>query len=190
MDALAGRGYELAWLKDPVEAFFLQIQGSGKIVLPDGSVMSLSYAGNNGRPYRSVGRLLVETGKIPAEDLSADAIRMYLKDNPQEVSRVLDYNERYIFFEEGPAGGPTGSLGVVLTPERSVATDAACYPKGAMAYLETEVPEPGEDGHANDLEEDLPVRVQPGYGRGHRRAEAGRPLFSGQARPPVIGPVS
>ena len=143
---LNGRGYEIAWLQDPVDVFFLHIQGSGKIILPDRSVLRVHYAAGNGRTYRGIGNLLVGEGAIPAEDKSMWAIKKYLKANPDEQAAILDYNESYVFFEVLPGGGPLGSLGVQLTAGRSIAMDPACYPRGALAYVETEVPVMGEDG--------------------------------------------
>jgi len=145
MESISGRGYELAWVRDPLEAFFLQIQGSGKILLPDGSVLNLGYAKNNGRPYRPIGRFLVEQKKVEMEDLSAEKIKQYIREHPGEMEQILDYNERYVFFRE-TTGGPLGSTGAVLTPERSMATDPSFYPPGALAYIETRVPGPVVDG--------------------------------------------
>jgi membrane-bound lytic murein transglycosylase A len=142
---LNGRGYEIAWLQDPVDVFFLHIQGSGKVILPDGSLLHVHYAAGNGRPYRGIGNLLVGRGAISAEDKSMWAVKKYLKSNPAEQAGIMDYNERYVFFEVVP-GGPLGSLGVPLTAGRSIAMDPDCYPRGALAYIETEVPVIGEDG--------------------------------------------
>lgn len=142
---LNGRGYEIAWLQDPVDVFFLHIQGSGKVILPDRRVLHVHYAAGNGRPYRGIGNLLVERGSISAEDKSMWALKKHLKSNPAEQARIMDYNESYVFFEVVP-GGPLGSLGVRLTAGRSIAMDPGCYPRGALAYIETEVPVIGEDG--------------------------------------------
>jgi membrane-bound lytic murein transglycosylase A len=142
---LAGKGYEIAWLKDPVDVFFLHIQGSGKIVMPDRSVLHVHYAASNGRPYRGIGNLLVERGAVQGEEKSMWSIRQYLKSNPEEQAAIMDYNESYVFFETVPAG-PLGSLGVKLTGGRSIAVDPACYPAGALAYIETEAPVIGKDG--------------------------------------------
>lgn len=142
---LNGRGYEIAWLQDPVDVFFLHIQGSGKVILPDRSVIHVHYAAANGRPYRGIGNVLVEQGAVPAADKSMWAIRKYLESNPAEQAGIMDYNESYVFFEAVP-GGPLGSLGVRLTAGRSIAVDPDCYPPGALAYVETEVPVMGEDG--------------------------------------------
>ena len=145
LKVLGGRGYELAWVEDPVEVFFLQIQGSGRLVMPDGSTMSLGYAGTNGMPYRSIGKLMMDMGKIPENGMSSQAVKEYLRAHPEDLESTLDYNERYVFFQQ-VSRGPVGSIGVVLTPERSLATDAGAYPPGALAYLETEIPVLGKDG--------------------------------------------
>jgi membrane-bound lytic murein transglycosylase A len=142
---LNGRGYEIVWLQNPVDVFFLHIQGSGKVILPDRSVLHVHYAAGNGRPYRGIGNLLVGKGAIPAEDKSMWALKKYLKSNPAEQAGIMDYNESYVFFEVVP-GGTLGSLGVRLTAGRSIAMDPDCYPRGALAYVETEVPVIGEDG--------------------------------------------
>jgi len=154
LDLLSGRGYEIAWLQDPVDVFFLHIQGSGQVILPDRSVLHVHYAAGNGRPYRGIGNLLVGQGAIPAEDKSMWALKKYLKSNPAEQAGIMDYNESYVFFEVVP-GGPLGSLGVRLTAGRSIAMDPDCYPRGALAYVETEVPVIGEDGRPLSWE---PVR--------------------------------
>jgi membrane-bound lytic murein transglycosylase A len=145
MERLAGKGYELAWVRDPVELFFLHLQGSGKILLTDGSVLNVHYAGTNGSPYRSIGRYLIEEEKIPAGVMSMDSIKKYLNEHPEKVGEILDLNERYVFFEVVSAG-PVGGTGIVLTPGRSLATDSAWYPEGALGYIETEIPVPDDEG--------------------------------------------
>ena len=145
LEVLSGRGYEIAWVQDPVDAFFMQIQGSGKILLPDRSVLYLHYAAGNGRPYRGVGNLLVGKGEIKDDEKSLRVIRNYLKSHPEESASIMDYNESYVFFEV-VSEGPLGSLGARLTPGRSIAMDTDLYPRGALAYIETEAPVIGEDG--------------------------------------------
>ena len=138
--ALEGKGLEIIWLKDPVDLFFLHVQGSGRILLRDGSSLRVGYAASNGRPYRSIGRLLQEEGKIREEEMSLSALTEYLRNHPEEQPRVLNYNESYVFFRIVD-DGPLGSLDQVLTPGRSVATDPRLYPPGALAYLVS--PKPG-----------------------------------------------
>ncbi|WP_240048269.1 murein transglycosylase A [Crenalkalicoccus roseus] len=138
--ALDGLGLELAWVDDPVDAFFLQIQGSGRVRLAEGGVLRLGYAGRNGHPYRSIGRLLIERGEIAREAMSMQAIRAWLAAAPPEQARaVLHHNPAYIFFRpvEGlaPEQGPVGTLGVPLTPRRSLAVDPAFVPLGAPVWI-------------------------------------------------------
>ncbi len=137
--ALRGRGLEIAWVADPVELFFLHIQGSGIIRLPDGAELSAGYAAQNGWPYRSIGRLLIDSGKLAKEEMSMQRLRRYLNDNPGEQSEILTYNESYVFFRVNPVG-PLGSLEVPVTAGRSIATDSRLFPKGALALIQTEIP--------------------------------------------------
>lgn len=140
-------GSELVWLDDRVEAFFLHVQGSGRIRLRDGSVMRVGYAGNNGQPYRSIGSVLVARGALALDEVDAGRIKAWLRANPAAATEVLHANPRYIFFRElaprpGHAGpsGPPGSLAVPLTPMRSVAVDPKRVPPGALLWLETTDP--------------------------------------------------
>jgi len=144
---LAGRGLELAWARDPVDLFFMEIQGSGTLRFPDGRERRVGYAGANGRPYRAIGRLLIDEGQIPREAMSMQAIREWLRAHPEERQRVLEHNESYVFFRP-LSGPPEGSLGRPLTPGRSVATDARLFPPGMLAFLDTERPERAGDGTA------------------------------------------
>lgn len=142
---IRGRGYEIAWTKDPLDLFFLHIQGSGLLRLPDGRLVPLNYAGSNGRPYTSIGRLLAESGKVVPEKLTMQRLRRYLKDHPEERDALLARNESYVFFRFGD-GGPLGSLEVPLTPGRSIATDPRIFPKGALAFVISQRPVLGARG--------------------------------------------
>ncbi len=137
--ALAGRGLEIAWVEDRVDLFFVEVQGSGAIRFPDGGELGISYAASNGRPYRSIGRLLIDDGLVPEEEMSMQAIRSYLAEEPDDVARVLDYNESYVFFRPRTTP-PIGALGVPVTPGRSIATDLRLFPRGALAFIETTRP--------------------------------------------------
>lgn len=137
--ALAGKGYELLWLDDPIDRFFLHIQGSGLIRLPGGTYLRAGYAADNGKPYRSIGKLLLENGKLQPGSSSTPAIRQYLKNHPEERDAILFHNARYIFFQLVPEG-PVGSLGVPLTPGRSLAVDPTIYPAGSLAFIHTKRP--------------------------------------------------
>lgn len=136
---IANRGLEILWCNDLVDIYFLQIQGSGKADLGNGEIVSVLYDGQNGRPYRSIGRLLMELGAIKPEDMSMQAIRRYLRDNPEKVAEILNYNPSYVFFKIG-TGPSIGSIGVPLTPGRSIATDMRLFPKAGLALIKTEKP--------------------------------------------------
>jgi membrane-bound lytic murein transglycosylase A len=140
----AGELQPLVWLDDPVEAFFLQVQGSARVRLRDGSQMRVGYAGHNGHTYRSIGRELIDRGALTREEATAPGIKTWLRANPQEAVGVMRSNPRYVFFrrlDTRADDGPPGSLGVPLTPGRSLATDKRRVPPGALMFLET--PDPG-----------------------------------------------
>lgn len=137
--ALYGKAPVLAWVNDPIDIFFLQVQGSGKVLLEDGRVLTLGYDTSNGRPYRSVGQLLIEEGRVSREEMSMQRIRAYLNENPNEIPRVLSYNPSYIFFKITP-DGPLGSLNAKLTPGRSIALDRTAFPPAALCFVETQKP--------------------------------------------------
>jgi membrane-bound lytic murein transglycosylase A len=143
--ALAGKGYELAWVADPVALFFLQIQGSGRIRLVNGDSLRVGYAASNGRAYRSIGGVLIERGVIPPEEMSMQAIRRYLVDHPEETAEVLNTNASYVFFRKVEEG-PRGSLSVPVTPGRSIATDSTLFPRGALAFIQCQKPIFARDG--------------------------------------------
>ncbi len=136
---LSGRGLEIAWLEDPIDVFFLQIQGSGQIKLEDESRLRVNYSASNGRPYRSIGAILIERGIIDREDMSVPRLKEYLRDYPSQREEILNYNESYIFFREVEEG-PLGNIEVPLTPGRSIATDYRLFPKGGLAYIYAEKP--------------------------------------------------
>lgn len=130
----------LVWLRDEVDLFILQIQGSGRVELDNGEQFNILYDGSNGRPYRSIGRLLIQQGRIPADKMSMQAIRAYLLDNPQAAQAILDHNPRYVFFKKA-SQGPLGALGQVLTPLRSLAVDRSVMPSAALAFISLPLPE-------------------------------------------------
>ena len=138
--ALADTTPALAWLDDPVEAFFLHIQGAGILQFEDGEQLHIGYAGSNGHPYRSIGALLVQQGKLSIESVTMQVLKDYLRQHPDEQDTILHTNQRYVFFRPLPTG-PIGSLDVPLTERRSLAVDRSVYPSGAFAALH--VPDPG-----------------------------------------------
>ncbi|WP_237217835.1 murein transglycosylase A, partial [Falsiroseomonas oryziterrae] len=137
--AFAGRGLEILWVDDPVDAFFLQIQGSGRIRMPDGRVIRLGYAGWNGHPYWAIGRGLVERGIMPRESVTMQSIRGWLATaSPAEANALMARNPSYVFFrrvELAPEDGPIGSLGVPLAPMRALAVDRAHVPLGLPVWV-------------------------------------------------------
>ena len=144
--ALNSRRLELVWVDDPVDLFFLQIQGSGRVRFEDGQVMRVGYAAQNGHAYYAVGRALIEWGEVDRSKMSMQAIRAWLEQNPERQEELLDLNRSYVFFRRigdaaGEQGGPIGSQGVPLTPGRSLAVDRKFVPLGAPVFLEAWVPD-------------------------------------------------
>ena len=135
-------GTPIAWANDPVDLFFLQIQGSGRIELPDGAHMRIGYADQNGHPYLSIGKLLVERGELKLEQASMQGIKNWGTKNPDKLPELLASNPSYVFFRELPNGlsGPLGALGVPLTGGRSIAVDPRFLPLGAPVFLATTQP--------------------------------------------------
>ncbi len=135
-------GKEIVWVDDAVELFFLQIQGSGRIKLESGEIVMVGYADQNGHPYRSIGRLLVDRGDLPLERASMQGIKAWAHKNPDKLRDVLNSNASYVFFRELPRGlsGPLGALGLPLTARRSVAIDPRFVPLGAPVFLATTWP--------------------------------------------------
>jgi membrane-bound lytic murein transglycosylase A len=139
--ALAGKGLELAWAADPVELFFLQVQGSGRLSLPDGSVMRIGYAGQNGRDYVAIGRVMRQRGLLGPGEGNMAGIMAWLRAHPEEGRAIMRENGSYVFFRELTGAGPLGALGVAVTGGASVAADPAFVPLGAPVWLEGERPE-------------------------------------------------
>ncbi|HYH42574.1 MAG TPA: MltA domain-containing protein, partial [Burkholderiales bacterium] len=138
----APRGKEIAWVDDAIDLFFLQIQGSGRIVLDTGETLRVGYADQNGRPYRSIGRVLVDRGELTLDQASMQSIKAWARKRPAELNDLLNSNASYVFFRELPAGtnGPPGALGVPLTARRSIAVDPRHVPLGAPVFIATTWP--------------------------------------------------
>ncbi len=131
----------LFWAADPIDLFFLQVQGSGQVQLPNGSRARIGYADQNGHPYQSIGRWLVAQGELPLEQASMEGIRLWAHNHPARLHELLNTNPSYVFFREQPAeGGPTGALGIPITAERSIAADPRYIPLGAPVFLSTTHP--------------------------------------------------
>jgi len=183
-------GKEIVWVDDPIEAFFLQIQGSGRVRLPSGETIRIGYADQNGHPYASIGRYLVEQGELALSEASMQGIQAWARANPSRVAQLLNQNPSYVFFRELPPDdvargadtssgyvGPVGALGVPLTPERSIAVDRRFVPLGAPVYLATTRPNSDEPLRRLMIAQDTggairgPVRADFFWGTGR---EAGR----------------
>lgn len=143
--ALDGKGLELLWIDDPVDVFLLQVQGSGRVVLPDGEVIRVGFAAHNGHDYRSIGRRLIDMGELQAHEASWDGIRNWVESHPDKAAELFAYNPRFIFFRELDGDGPIGAEGVALTPERSMAVDTTYVPLGMPLWLDTVRPGGSEE---------------------------------------------
>ncbi len=141
---LNDKGLEIAWLQSPVDVFFLQIQGSGRLEMPDGKTVRVGFAAKNGQPYRSIGEEMVRRGLLAASQVSAQAIRLWIERHPEVGQELLWANPSYVFFRRVhlPAKlGPLGAMSVPLTPERSLAVDPNWVPLGAPVWVATEGPD-------------------------------------------------
>jgi membrane-bound lytic murein transglycosylase A len=142
---LKGRNLELVWVNDPIDLFFMHIQGSGEIKLSDGRSLQVSYAQKNGRPNRMTGYLF-DKGKLSKSGTTHQSIKKYLREHPEELSDIFNYNESYVFFRV-VENGPVGALGLTLTPGRSIATDLDLFPRGALAFIRLRKPVFDSDGN-------------------------------------------
>ena len=142
--ALAGRKLEMVWVDDPIDAFFLHVQGSGRVRLTDGSEMRIGYAAQNGHPYTAIGKELIARGALPRENVTMQSIRAWLQAHPDQLRSVLEKDASYIFFQEIKGEGPLGAEGVPLTPGRSLAVDLKFMPLGVPLWLVCGAPAPRE----------------------------------------------
>ncbi|MEX0591092.1 MAG: MltA domain-containing protein [Xanthobacteraceae bacterium] len=142
--ALAGRDLEICWVSDEIDAFFTHIQGSARVRLRDGKLLRINYAAQNGHPYLAVGRVLIERGIVPAEEMSMDKIRTYISEHAEEGRELMRMNRSYVFFREvselGPDAEPIGAQGVSLTRDRSIAVDRSIHVYGTPFWIEAELP--------------------------------------------------
>lgn len=143
--ALAGKGLEIAWVESEMDAFFLHIQGSGRLVFEDGSVTHVLYAGKNNRPYVPIGRVLRDQGLLEPDNISMQSIRECLLGNPEKCAEIYDSNPSYVFFREA-AQGPIGAMGRPLTPYVSIATDRSVLPHGSLVCVVTPLPDASGQG--------------------------------------------
>jgi membrane-bound lytic murein transglycosylase A len=142
--ALNGRNLELVWTNDEIDAFFTHIQGSARVRLRDGSLMRINYDAQNGHPYLAIGRVLIERGIVPKEEMTMDKIRTFISEHPEEGRELMRMNRSYIFFREvgelGEDQEPMGAQGVSLTPERSIAVDRNLHVYGTPFWIEATLP--------------------------------------------------
>jgi len=141
-------GKEIVWVDDPIDAFFLQVQGSGRIQMANGEILRVAYADQNGYPYKSIGRYLIDKGELTLAQASAQGIKAWLAANPSRQQELLNVNPSYVFFKEekvlDPNQGPKGAQGVPLTPQRSIAVDPHFIPLGVPVFLATTQPNSGK----------------------------------------------
>jgi len=191
--ALKGKGLEIAWVQDPVALFEVQVQGSGRIHLAEGGVLSIGFDGSNNRPYTAIGGVLAEMGVMRRDEANWPAIRDWLKRNPQDGREVMRKNERYIFFKDTRSSAATGSEGVPLTAQRSLAVDTKFTPYGTPIWIDTQRPVAAKAGSleiyrrlliAQDTGAAIkgPARGDVFFGGGANAADwAGRMVGGGQA---------
>ena len=190
---LKGKGLELAWVQDPVALFEVQVQGSGRLLLAEGGTMTLGFDGSNNRTYTAIGGVLAEMGVMRREDVTWPAIRDWLKRNPASGRDVMRRNERYIFFKDTRSAAASGSQGVALTAQRSMAVDPAFTPFGTPIWIDASRPRIGKPG-ATDIYRRLMIAQDSGaaikgaargdvfYGSGAQASEwAGRMVSGGRA---------
>jgi membrane-bound lytic murein transglycosylase A len=144
---LGGKCYEIVYLKDPLDCYLIHVQGSGTIILPDGKLFQLHFAGSNYYPYRSLREEMIKDGILSPNNASMESIRSYFSEHPKQLQPYLNRNERYTFFRLWE-GEMVGSLGVHLTPGRSIATDKQIFPSGALSYIVTTIPSVSSSGKA------------------------------------------
>jgi membrane-bound lytic murein transglycosylase A len=180
--ALDRRDLALLWVDDPVDAFFLEIQGSGRVRLEDGTTVRVGYDGQNGQPYVPIGRLLVERGELTKDEVSMQSIRAWIKAHPEAGQTLMKENPSYVFFRETSGPGPVGSDGTVLTPGRSLAVDRSFVPLGVPVFVDA-----GEALRRLMVAQDTggairgPVRGDVFWGHGAEAAErAGKMKLRGQ----------
>ncbi|MGE5150884.1 MAG: murein transglycosylase A [Rhodospirillaceae bacterium] len=190
---LKGKGLEIAWVQDPIALFEVQVQGSGRIHLAEGGVLSIGYDGSNNRPYTAIGSVLADMGVMRKDEVNWPAIRDWLKRHPQQGREVMRKNERYIFFKDTRTSAAAGSQGAPLTAQRSLAVDTAFTPYGTPIWIDTQRPVAGKPGSLEIYRRLLiaqdsgtaikgPARGDIFFGSGSLAADwAGRMVGGGQA---------
>lgn len=192
--ALKGKGLEILWVDDPIDAFFLEIQGSGRVRMTDGSVVGLGYAGQNGHGYYPIGRYLIDQGIATPDQVSLQLIRRWLKEHPEQAKRVMNLNPSYVFFQHRPDVGARGARNTLLTAGRSLAVDPEHISLGAPLWLElTAAPVPGGEIRRLVVAQDTggaikgPVRGDLFWGHGSE-AEEGAGVMKARGRYTMLAP--
>ena len=188
-------GEEIFWVDDKVALFFLHIQGSGLVQLANGRIVGVGYEDQNGHPYRSIGKLLIQRGEMRAEEVNLFSLREWLKNNPSRANDLLNDNPSYVFFSRRDEIniGPIGALGAVLTPERSIAADFSVVPRGAPVWLDAPAPNGGARLQRLMMAQDSggaikgAIRADYFWGRG-KRAETMAGLMKSRGRLTVLLP--
>lgn len=145
---LRNRGLEVAWVEDPLDVVILQIQGSGRLIFPDGSSRAVLYDGKNHHPYTALGKVMRERGLLPPDGISMQSIRAWFAKNPESKEKLLNINARYVFFRLDEDKGSLGSMGRILSPQVSVAVDQSVLPNGLTTFMGLRIPD--EQGHPTE----------------------------------------
>ncbi len=184
-DRLGLAGRELVWLKDKLDRYILQVQGSAKLRMTDGSTMYVGYAADNGAEYVSIAKRMIAEGKLDPDRAGLPAIKAYFEKNPQHLDAIINQNPRYVFFQEYDGGNwPAGALGFKVEDFRSLATDKRIYPRGAVTLVKTVIPAPGGGRRPYDqfmLDQDAGGAIRaPGRGDIYMGIGAGAEAIAGQ----------
>ncbi|CAG1770969.1 partial membrane-bound lytic murein transglycosylase A, partial [uncultured bacterium] len=184
---LANKGLELLWVDNEIDAFFMDVQGSGRVIMEDGTVRGLGYDGKNGYPYYAIGKTLIDNGQIAKEDMSMQAIRQWIEQHPVEGRQLMLSNQSYVFFKftnVSPTEGPSGAMGVPLTAQHSLAVDRHHWAMGVPIWLDAEHPVKGQRFRHLVMAQDTggaikgAIRGDVYWGQGAKASEMAGPMKS------------
>jgi membrane-bound lytic murein transglycosylase A len=185
--ALANKGLELLWVDNEIDAYFMEVQGSGRVIMDDGTILGLGFAGGNGHAYYAIGKTLVDNGEIAREDISMQTIRQWIEQHPVEGRQLMLSNESYVFFRFTPVDpsiGPNGAMGVPLTAQHSLAVDKRHLPMGVPIWLDAQHPVAGERFRRLVMAQDTggaikgAIRGDVYWGQGAKASEMAGPMKS------------